>query len=136
MKRGLPKKAKQLCANSIGASYALGDEGLPRNYKKAIFWYQIGALQGDFIAQCNLGQMFYDGDVNKSYVKARKWFHESAKQGDGQAMYYLGEIYRNGYGVKKSFELAVYWYKKAVADGWPIHNAELWLSQYEISSNE
>ena len=106
MKKRLPKKARLLNANAIGASYALGEEGLPKNLKKALFWYKVGAKQGDFIAQCNLAQMYFDGDVGKQYNLAKKWFIRSARQGDGQAMYYLGEIYRKGLGVKVNHPVA------------------------------
>ena len=34
MKRGLPTKAMNLEANSIGAGYALGEKGLPKEFKE------------------------------------------------------------------------------------------------------
>ena len=131
MKKGLPKKVQYLSPNSIGASYALGEEGLPKNLNKALFWYKVGAIQGDFIAQCNLAQMYFDGDVYQCYPLAKKWFALSADQGDGQAMYFLGEIHRKGLGVKVDHQIAAYWYKKALNDGWPIHDASEWLKNFE-----
>ena len=49
-------------------------QGTPKNYKKALYWYEKSAKQGLVEAQNNLGQMYYNGEgVTKDYVIAYKW---------------------------------------------------------------
>ena len=89
----LPKRLRREPANNIGAYFAQGEEGLPKNPRKALYWYTLGATIGDFIAQCNLAVMLYygEGDVERNRWLAYKWFIPAAAQGDGQAMTYLGQ---------------------------------------------
>ena len=40
-------------------------------------------------------------------------FEKLAREGDAEAMYYLGMMYYEGWGVEKSQEEAVHWWKRA-----------------------
>lgn len=47
------------------------------------------------------------------YEEAKPLFEELARKGDSEAMYYLGMMYYEGWGVEKSQDKAVQWWKKA-----------------------
>ena len=47
------------------------------------------------------------------YEEALPIFQKLAKQGNAEAMYYIGMMYYEGWGVEKSQEKAVEWWKKA-----------------------
>ncbi|MRI83651.1 MAG: hypothetical protein C6I00_04450 [Nitratiruptor sp.] len=47
------------------------------------------------------------------YEEALPLFQELAKAGSAEAMYYIGMMYYEGWGVEKSQEKAVEWWKKA-----------------------
>ncbi len=47
------------------------------------------------------------------YEEALPLFREQAKAGNAEAMYYIGMMYYEGWGVEKSQEKAVEWWKKA-----------------------
>jgi TPR repeat protein len=93
----------------------------------------LGAIDGDFVAQCNLALMYYygDGDVERNRWLAYKWFIPAAAQGDGQAMTYLGQMHVNGEIAQKDEDAAARWFRRAKRDGWSIHEGENWLIQYD-----
>ena len=130
----LPKQLRREPANNIGAYFAQGEEGLPKNLRKALYWYTLGAIDGDFVAQCNLALMHYygEGDVERNRWLAYKWFIPAAAQGDGQAMTYLGQMRVNGEIVEKDEDAAARWFRRAKRDGWSIHEWENWLIQYDV----
>ncbi len=49
----------------------------------------------------------------EKFTEAYKIFKELAKEGDAEAMYYIGMLYYEGWGVEKSEEEAVKWWKRA-----------------------
>jgi TPR repeat protein len=61
--------------------YAFGD-GLPKNNKEALKWYEKAAAQGNAKAQFNLGVMCGTGEgVLQDFVKAYMWLNLAAEQG-------------------------------------------------------
>ena len=71
---------------------------------------RLEAEQGNVNAQCNLGEMYYDGDgVPQDYQEALKWFSLAAEQGHASAQRDLGEMYYNGEGVAQDYQEAVKW---------------------------
>ena len=88
------------------------------NYKKAFFWYEKSALQGNVKAQTSLGEMYSSGaDVPKDYKKAAYWYEKAAQQGFADAQFILGSMYFVGKGVSKDYKKAIYWYEKAAQQG-------------------
>jgi TPR repeat protein len=64
---------------------SVGDLGerVNQDYTKAVEWYLKSAEQGDSVAQCNLGDCYYNGEgVNQDYTKAVEWYFKSAEQGN------------------------------------------------------
>lgn len=99
--------------NNTGVAYATG-QGEPKNYAKAVYWFEKAAKQGLASAQNNIGSAYANGQgVPQDYAKAIYWYKKAAKQGYANAQYNLGEIYLYGQGVPKNYAKAAYWYKKA-----------------------
>jgi len=100
--------------------------GVKKDYKKAIYWYEKSADQGNSNAQYHLGLMIYIGqglqlfdsvfDDGKALVKLLK---KSADQDNIRAQNLLGTIYLLGKGehpnnIEKDSKKAIYWLEKVV----------------------
>jgi tetratricopeptide (TPR) repeat protein len=76
------------------------------------------ALQGDALAQKNLGTMYANGNgVEQDYEEAVKWYLKAAEQGDAGAQNNLGRMYAEGDGVAQDYEEAENWWRKAAEQG-------------------
>jgi len=100
--------------------FCLDRAGIPRDYTKALYWYQKAADQGYAQAQLRLGQLYYAGgvDMPTDYTKALYWYQKAADQGDGQAQFLLGQMYFEGNGVEVDENLAEKWWVKAIKNGY------------------
>lgn len=92
---------------AIGWLYANG-KGIDRDYKEAVYWYQLAAKQGDERAQTSLALMYQEGegvsiDKNKSY----DFFQMAIKQGNNIAKYNAANLIINGDILEKSGKLAL-----------------------------
>jgi TPR repeat protein len=45
------------------------------------------------------------------------WYRKAADKGVAQAMHNLGVLYRDGLGVSRNYDSALYWYGRAVDAG-------------------
>ena len=60
---------------------------MPQDFKEAMEWYYLAAMQGDADAYHNLGVMYATGDETlKDNVLAEVWFTLAAAQGDKDAI--------------------------------------------------
>lgn len=83
------------------------------------------AKAGDTSAQYGLaleymfGKQFSRQGIEQKprYYEAAKWLQKAAEAGHPKSQYLLGTLYERGRGVKQDSDLAVAWYKKAVAGG-------------------
>lgn len=116
----LKVKAEQgdsVAQSSLGVIYANG-EGVDRDLKAAIKWWQLAAEQGDAGAQYNLGVVNSNGEgVIQNYKEAIKWYLLAAKQGNSIAQYNLGFMYSDEHGVAKDYKTAHMWFNIAAANG-------------------
>lgn len=116
--------------------YAKG-MGVPKDYAKAMQWYQLAADQGYALAQSNLGVMYNNGQgvprdraqyklgmayemgkgVAKNRVESMKWHLKAAEQGHADALFTIGYMYDKGEGVPENDAEAVKWYRSAAEDG-------------------
>lgn len=104
-------------AYSLGYMYDFGDD-LPRNYKKAVFWYENSIELGNVAAHNNLGYMYENGyGVTKNLKKAVNLYRIAANQGHAKSQHELGTLYINGRGVDKNPKKALMWYQKAAKQG-------------------
>lgn len=82
-------------------------------------YVQRAAEQGDAVAQCRLGWMYYEGseDYPKDVAKAVEWYQKAADQGIAYAQFSLGCIYERGQGVPKDVAKAVELYRMVAEKG-------------------
>lgn len=98
-----------------GIRYAAGD-GVPVDYKKALYLYQKAADKGVPEAQYNVGMMYFTGQgVPQDYQQAYGWFIKAANSPKemSPARLALGTMYFDGHGVEKDYVQAITWFKKA-----------------------
>ena len=97
--------------------YAKG-QGVQKDFKKAIEWYQLAATQGDAHAQHNLGVMYAKGEgVPRDFKEAVRWYRLAAEQGEARDQGNLGLMYAKGKGVLQDYVLAHMWFNLAAAQG-------------------
>jgi hypothetical protein len=76
------------------------------------------AMQGDAIAQHDLGTIYYNGEgVTQDYSEAMKWLRKSADQGLADSQFFLGVMYDKGLGVPHDSTEAVEWTSRAAKQG-------------------
>jgi hypothetical protein len=80
---------------------------------------QSSALQGDKIAQFNMGTFYSYGEegASKNYKEAIKWYKLSADQEFARAQINLGVAYIEGQGVPKDYKEAIRWFSLAADQG-------------------
>ena len=123
--RPLAEKGDAAAQNSLGVMYEQG-KGVPRNQKKAVFWYRKAADQGLDTAQYNLYRWHIGGE-GKDYKKAAAWCRKAAEQGHAGCLTSLGVIYNDGLGVPPDRVLAhmLYTLGDALGDDWARGNLDL-----------
>ena len=85
-----------------------------RNYTEALRYIRPAAEQGSAWARYNLGVHYQN---NGDHASGVKWFRKAAEQRFPDAQEGLGICYREGKGVKKNLEEAVYWFRAAAEQG-------------------
>ena len=102
--------------NTLGTQYTHGPGGDIKyiDYKLAIIWFNMAAIQGNELSQNYLGDFYENGkgtDIN--YEIAFKNYELSAKKGYVIAQYNLGRFYEAGIGIPKDVKEALRWYRLA-----------------------
>ncbi|KAG0376719.1 hypothetical protein BGX24_007313 [Mortierella sp. AD032] len=99
-------------------SYKEGSSGSQQNYVLAMYLFRKAAVQGNSIAQYNIGLLHEEGHgVMKDSMKAASWYRKAADQGLKDAQSCLGTLYVKGDGIQKSNALALQWFVKAAEQG-------------------
>ena len=92
--------------------------GVQKDETKAFEWMQKAAVQGQALAQNNLGGMYHLGTgVPKDDAKAAEWWQKAAVQGEAHAQFRLGMMYLDGKGIPQDDVRAYAWFNLAVAQG-------------------
>lgn len=113
----LAQKGNANAQNCVAVSYQKG-EGVEKDIKKAVFWFEKSASQGYGKACGNLARHYYDGDgVEQNYEKAVELYKQAAKQGARVSQYRLGCCYYFGKGVTQDYEKARIWFHAAAEAG-------------------
>ena len=103
------------------------------DYKTAFKDWSIAAAQGNAVASCELGFLYYTGDVGPTVnpldprwakinsinnALSLKWFIKAAQQGNKNAQLLVAINYKLGLsGVPKNYTKAAYWYTKSAIQG-------------------
>ncbi|KAK3837556.1 MAG: hypothetical protein J3R72DRAFT_525856 [Linnemannia gamsii] len=89
-----------------------------REYAEAMVWYWKAAEQGYAAAQCNIGELYYEGiGVSQDFTEAMIWFRKAAEQGYAAAQNHIGYLYREGLGVSQDQTKAITWFRKDAEQG-------------------
>jgi TPR repeat protein len=102
-------------AYHLGLAYQEGN-GLPRDQKQALSWFNRAAGAGNAKAQNALGDLYRFAD-EKNYAIALHWYTEAAKRGNTEGQYSLGTLYQGGLGTPRDYQAAIQWYLKAANQG-------------------
>lgn len=115
----------------LGMAYYNG-EGTAPNHSFSVQWWLKAAKQGHPNAQNNLAQCYLNGDgVSQNVSEGLKWTREAANNGNKDAQCALGSYYEYGEtGILKDLKQAIYWYKKAAAQG--VTYAQIHLAQLGV----
>lgn len=101
----------------LGYFYEKG-QGVAKNYKKAIYWYQMGANNKETTAYNNLAYMYQNGlGVQKDEQRAVELLKIAADKDNDKAQLNLAIAYKKGIGIEKDFEKAIYWCRKSMKNG-------------------
>lgn len=102
----------------IGQAFLLGS-GVPKDYGKALEWYNRAAENGNKDAQNELGFMYFVGrGVERDVEKGAGYFLQAANNGLAIAQYNVGIMYYTGNGFKESDLRKSYaWLNLAAANG-------------------
>ncbi|WP_155524516.1 peptidoglycan-binding protein [Oleisolibacter albus] len=98
--------------------FASGTPPTAADVRKAVYWYEQAATQGDADAGWALAAL-YRGDlgVPADLDKAVGWYRRAAELGHAEAMYDLGLLYSDGTGVDRDLEQAASWFEQAADAG-------------------
>jgi len=101
----------------LAGDYVSG-RGLPQDFTKAAYWYEMAAGKGDPAAQNEIGVLYQAGmGVPVDPVRAFHWFQLSAAAGFIRAKVNLGVAYVWGNGVSKDGALAAQLFREAANSG-------------------
>ena len=101
----------------LAMMYEKGD-GVPRDLKTAVAWYERAAALGEPASQTELGGYYEDADgVPENWDLAAKLYQASATQGWIKGQSALGRAYQFGIGVPQDRQQAIAWFQKSAAQG-------------------
>jgi TPR repeat protein len=113
----LAEQGNSAAQYNIGLMYYEG-KGVAQDYKEAVRWYRLAALQGYAMAQLNLGGMYDAGKgVAQDYKEAVRFYSLSAKQNNYRAQYNLGVMYYEGTGVLQDYFRSHMWFNIGAVGG-------------------
>jgi len=88
------------------------------DYNRALASWRPMAVQGNPVAQNNLGIMYLDGKgVPQNTSEAVRYLSLSAAAGSSLGQNNLGGLYRDGKGVPRDFGKAAQWFSASAAQG-------------------
>ena len=97
---------------SIGVRYLLG-RGVEQDDKKAFYYFNKAASQGDVLAQNEIAYMYAAGKgTAKNNALAFSWYKKAAEQNLASAQYNLGLMYLRGVGTATNKAASVEWFKQ------------------------
>ncbi len=137
----LAQKNNALAIYKIGLIHLRGDHTVPRDYAKAMQWYQRAAELGFARAQNDIGYLLEQGlGVKKDVAAAAKWYRVSAEQGWSKGQVNLARLHEDGQGVAQDRKEAFYWYRLAKdsreADDRNLANTRIEELRKRLSSQE
>lgn len=91
----------------------------PAQSQEAVSYLIKAAEAGNLQAQCDLGMLYYQGNiVTKDMPNAVKWFKTAATGGWPMAQWNLALCLIDGNGTERNYDEAIYWLGEATAKGY------------------
>src|SRR4051812_34598785 len=108
-----------ISANAATDPLADGAKSYQRaDYKGALAAWQPLAVQGNPVAQNNIGIMYLDGKgVPQNTSEAVRYLSLSAAAGSSLGQNNLGGLYRDGKGVPRDYNKAMQWFSASASQG-------------------
>jgi TPR repeat protein len=101
----------------MGEAYLMGN-GVSRDLKQAVYWYEKAAGMGDPVAQNQIGYLYEVGlGVQKDQVRAVHWYQLSAANGLTNAKVNLAVAYIWGIGTRSDVQMGEKLLHEAAAKG-------------------
>lgn len=111
-------KGDIIAQRNLGCSYKISGRGVAQSFNKAVDCFFRAAMEGNSLAQYNLGVCYYNGQgVHPSYEKAVKWYLQGAERGDPSSLFNLGICFVKGQGLLKSYKNGAFCYQLAAEQG-------------------
>ncbi len=114
----LANEGNQDAQTSLGFMYQQG-QGIAKDEKKAIYWYEQAIQKEQPYALFNLGLMYANSSqyIEQDIYKAHELFLRSAVAGVDLAQYEVALMFEQGAGCKQNFSEAAFWYEEAAKRG-------------------
>jgi len=104
--------------NILGVAYVVGTP-VPRDYAKALFWFQKAIDGGSATAMNNFATMYLFGlGVPRNSAHAFRWLERSAASGNVHSMYSVAVMADEGFGTSRDPRLARAMFRKAAESGY------------------
>jgi len=116
--RPLAESGDALAQHNLAIIYLFGGPEYG-NFKQAVHWLNLAALQGLNESQTSLGTLYAQGlGVKQDYYKAFEWYYRAAEGGAPEAQYNLALMYSEGVAVSQDYAKAMKWLKRAAHQGY------------------
>ena len=102
---------------NLALIYHKGHYGVPRDIKKAIYWYEKAAAQNVLNAITNLGAIFMNFQDKSEQERTFQLLNGACEAGDIYAAFNIGNCYKLGIGVEKDSQKALECYEQAFKKG-------------------
>jgi TPR repeat protein len=104
--------------NILGVAYVVGTQ-VPRDYSRALYWFQKAADAGSSTAMNNLATVYLFGlGVPCNSANAFRWLERSAANGNVRSMYSVAVMADEGFGTSRDPRLARAMFRKAAESGY------------------
>jgi TPR repeat protein len=125
------KKGNISAMEELADRYHAGN-GLPREFPRAVTYYQRAARAGSAYAQFMLSIMYAEGrGVKPDLEKSVQWFKKASNRPQTQlAQFRVAKRYARGYGLPQNNKKAVYWYTLAADSGFAPAQIEMGDAYY------
>tara|TARA_R110002124_G_scaffold129483_1_gene290888 strand:- start:186318 stop:188582 length:2265 start_codon:yes stop_codon:yes gene_type:complete len=106
--------------HDLAALYTAGQDGVPQDFERAVFWFGESGHENVANARYNLGVLYQQGlGTLKNMERAIALYQSAALLGHPEAQYNLGIAYAEGIGVPYSIESAVHYFEESAIAGVP-----------------
>ena len=109
--------------NTLGECYYYGrgllnEEHIPRDMKKAFFYWSMAANQGNANAQRRLGEYYWPEGEHCDKKTSFCWYKKAADQGDPEALFCLARFYLDNIMVDRNKDEAIKLYQESANRGY------------------